>query len=80
MTTQEISYAMTYNPCLVWLLDTYQLKAKFDGKVNMSSFMENKCEDDHYMWPEYFEARLNRCRIEKKPTDPRNWPHKLIWA
>ena len=71
---------MTYNPCLIWILDAYQLRAKFDGKVNMSSFMDNKCEDEHYMWPEYFEARLNRCRIEKHSTDPTNWPHKLIWG
>ena len=80
MEDKAMHYEITYNPCLVWMLDMFELRCPGPPSVNLSSFKRHPCQDPHWMKPEHFESRLSNCRTNSSMSDASNWPHKLIWG
>ena len=80
MTQACHDYALIYKPCLVWLLDNFELRHQDLECVNMSSLSRHPCPDPHFMNPKDFETKLNACRLIHTEATVKNWPHKLVYA
>ena len=52
MDDKTMHYEITYNPCLVWMLDMFELRCPCPPSVNLSSFKRHPCQDPHWMKPE----------------------------